>query len=60
MQKVKELLQRIEEVISQEVVLVTISNGSFGLFKSNLEKLFEFDNGDIEQELEKYLESCKE
>ena len=59
MQKVKELLQRISKKINTDVVLVIISNESFGLFKPNLELIFQLDNGYIEQELEKYLESCK-
>ena len=60
MQKVKELLQKISKEINTDVVLFIISNESFGLFKPNLELIFQLDNGDIEQELEKYLESCKE
>ena len=65
MNKIKELLQRIEDKLESDLVyIVYFSDGSGILFdgKDFMQKeLTEFEaDCDIENELEKYLESCKE
>lgn len=62
MRKVKELLQRIEYEQGLKIVyLEYFSDGSWTVFDIKSNTLCEGGcDSDIEQELEKYLESCKE
>ena len=60
MQKVKELLSKITEKLDKEVGLILGYDGSWGIVDSNARSLFHSTSENVEQELEKYLELCKE